>query len=230
MAGDWIKVENSTPNKPEILRIARMLGITKDDAFGKSMRFWIWLDANCVDGVVDGVVSTDVDAIVECDGFSDALTKVRWLSINENDETLVITNFKNHNGETAKKRASKNKRQANWRNKVDGDVDKDASTDATTREEKRRDKEIYKEKFNQFWLIWPKKVCKDTAKKSYIKIKPDDLLQAKIIKAVKSQALMWSDPQYIPNPSTWLNQKRWEDEISPNKVSYSQDHLAEKIQ
>ncbi len=141
MSGDWIKIESATPNKPEVIKIARTLGITKDDSIGKLMRFWLWLDAVCVDGVVDGVVSTDVDAVVGMDGFANALKSVNWLDFDDNSETITIPNFERHNGETAKKRALKNKRQAKWRQNKDAKVDTPASTNASTREEKRRNKE-----------------------------------------------------------------------------------------
>ena len=69
MAGDWIKVEHATPRKPEVLRLARILGVTPDDAFGKVVRFWMWLDENSVDGRVDAVVDADVDAAVSTGGL-----------------------------------------------------------------------------------------------------------------------------------------------------------------
>ncbi|MFK5948820.1 MAG: hypothetical protein QM500_08650 [Methylococcales bacterium] len=209
MAGDWIKIEKATPDKPEILRIARLSDISKDEAFGKVMRFWMWLDANSVDGVVDGVVGRDVDMLVDCDGFAASLVSVSWLEIDEENEKVIIPNFDRHNGQTAKQRGLKNKRQANWRK---NSVDVEPSTDTSTREEKRRVKEIKEKMFNQFWNVWPKKVGKEPAMKSFFKLHHDEILYAKILKSVKSQSLTWTDPQYIPNPSTWLNQKRWDDE------------------
>lgn len=143
MAGEWIKLESSTPNKPEILRMARILKCDRDLVLGKLLRIWAWFDANSVDGRVDGVVSTDVDALVECPGFASAMCTVEWLEVDEGDETLTLPNFGRHNGETAKKRALKNKRQSNWRQNRDtsvvAHVDGGASTDASTREEKRRE-------------------------------------------------------------------------------------------
>ena len=107
------------------------------------MRFWMWLDSNSVDGRVDSVVSTDVDAVVDCAGFAQALISVGWLSCDDALEVITTPNFGNHNGETAKKRALKNKRQSKWRNKdviVDGPVDASVSTSTSTREEKKREK------------------------------------------------------------------------------------------
>tara|TARA_S200002703_G_scaffold98191_1_gene84879 strand:+ start:2577 stop:3227 length:651 start_codon:yes stop_codon:yes gene_type:complete len=146
MAGDWIKVECVTPNKPEVSKVSRLLKITKDDAFGKMMRFWMWIDSNSVDGHVDGVVSHDIDDLVACVGFSTALVEVNWLKINDEKERITIPNFDRHNGKTAKNRALKNKRQSKWRSQS---VDSEESTNASTREEKRREdiKESKKKKF-----------------------------------------------------------------------------------
>ena len=35
---------------------------------------------------------------------------------------------------------------------------------------------------------------------------------------LKAQIAGWGDKQFIPHPSTWLNQKRWEDEIENEDV------------
>jgi hypothetical protein len=132
MAGDWIKVEKSSARKPEVLKIARMLGIPQDAAFGLLVRFWIWLDDNCVDGVVDGVVYADVDELMACPGLSALLKECGWATFSANPPLMSVVNFSRHNGETSKIRALKSERQAKWRN---------APVDAppSTRKEKKRD-------------------------------------------------------------------------------------------
>lgn len=142
MAGEWIKFECATADKPEVLRAARKLGVDKDLVVGKLMRLWGWFDQNSVDGVVDGVVSTDVDALVKLDGFADVMKSVGWLDFDDDLEQVRLPNFDAHNGETAKKRALKNKRQTKWRQNKDHCVDDAASTCASTREEKRREENI----------------------------------------------------------------------------------------
>lgn len=139
MAGEWIKVECSTPDKPEVFRAARKLGIDRDQVFGLLLRLWAWFDQNSVDGHVDGVTSTDVDGLVGFDGFCNAIRAVGWLEFDDDKETITLPNFDRHNGETAKKRALKNKRQARWRQNSSENVDEKTSTGASTREEKRRE-------------------------------------------------------------------------------------------
>lgn len=163
MAGDWIKVEASTPHKPEIFRIARGMNVTVDDAFGKAIKFWIWIDSVTVDGRVDGVTSTDVDAVVGADGFAQWLQVVGWLKVNLIPPSIEVPNFDDHNGETAKARALKTKRQARWRkNRVDGVASTSASTSAPTREEKRENtillaqipEGLKKDGFPEQWEKW----------------------------------------------------------------------------
>lgn len=76
--------------------------------------------------------------------------------------------------------------------------------------------------FNSFWEAYPKKVGKADAQKAWQKVKGvtlDVILQA--IEQQK-QSRQWQDKQYIPNPSTWLNQARWMDELpSASSAPYS---------
>jgi hypothetical protein len=142
MAGEWIKVEKATPDKPEILRMARELCIDRDAVFGKLILIWMWFDQNSVDGVVDGAVDADVDAVVRMTGFASVMRSVGWLFDKPDDEAdptihsthipgLALPNFDRHNGETAKKRALRNDRQAKWRSKS-VDVYVDAHVDTTS--------------------------------------------------------------------------------------------------
>jgi uncharacterized protein YdaU (DUF1376 family) len=67
--------------------------------------------------------------------------------------------------------------------------------------------------FNEFWQQYPKKVGKDAALKSWLKTKAkiDDVLKALAWQKESDQWLR-NDGQFIPNPATYLNQGRWQDE------------------
>lgn len=69
--------------------------------------------------------------------------------------------------------------------------------------------------FNEFWLAYPKKVDKEKAQRSFAKLKVDQTLFDLMIKAIESQkkSKQWSDKQFIPMPTTWLNNRRWEAEL-----------------
>lgn len=70
------------------------------------------------------------------------------------------------------------------------------------------------EEFEAFWDAYPRKANKSTAKKAFAKVTAslDTLLQA--LEAQKRSDQWRRDGgQYIPYAATWLNQRRWEDEI-----------------
>lgn len=225
MAVEWIKIEVSTADKPEILKISRILGLEKDAVFGKLIRLWAWFNRNSVDGVVDGIVDSDVDEICNHVGFSSACISVGWLSIDFENEKVTIPNFARHNGESAKNRALKTERQSKWRlNKSTSPSTTPStspSTSPSTREEKRRE-DIKPSMFDNFWEAYPKKTGKGAAETAWKKIKsPADTLLL-ILSALSKQKTsdQWRKDggQFIPNPATYLNQRRWEDEISSSEA------------
>lgn len=88
----------------------------------------------------------------------------------------------------------------------------------TPREEKRRE-EVNPSRepagFAEFWIAYPKKVGKGAAESAWKKRKPSLPIVLSAIHAAKgSSAWLKDDGQFIPNPATWLNQKRWEDSLS----------------
>ena len=68
------------------------------------------------------------------------------------------------------------------------------------------------EEFSTFWTLYPKKVGKGDARKAY-KNARKRADAATIYAGLEAQAFLMAqkEKQYIPNPSTWLNQDRWED-------------------
>lgn len=71
--------------------------------------------------------------------------------------------------------------------------------------------------FDVFWEEYPKKVGKEAARKAFIKAKSKVDLNT-ILQAIKTQKTseQWQrdNGQFIPNPATWLNQGRWQDELT----------------
>jgi hypothetical protein len=70
--------------------------------------------------------------------------------------------------------------------------------------------------FDEFWSAYPRKVGKDAARKAFAKRKADASLLASMVSAIASQGLRArcerGEEQYVPHPSTWLNEGRWQDE------------------
>jgi len=68
--------------------------------------------------------------------------------------------------------------------------------------------------FDEFWSEYPKKVEKKKAMAVFNKINPDDDLFSTMIEAIKKQKQsdQWQRG-FVPNPTTWLNGERWNDDI-----------------
>lgn len=103
MAADWIKVEKTTSRKPEVLRIAELLHIHPDHAFGLCVRFWFWCDDQLSSGNAPSVTNVTLDCVVGRDGFADALLNVGWLRVRNG--SLEVPNFERHLSQSAKSRA-----------------------------------------------------------------------------------------------------------------------------
>lgn len=79
--------------------------------------------------------------------------------------------------------------------------------------------------FADFWAAYPKKVGKKDAYKAFCKLSRE--LWPRLVPAVEAQkkSKQWQkdDGQFIPNPATWLNQGRWDDETEtvPRKLDLS---------
>lgn len=67
--------------------------------------------------------------------------------------------------------------------------------------------------FSEFWSIYDKKVEKPQAEKSWKRIKPSIELQLTIYDAAKKYVQATPDKKYRKNPSTWLNNQCWNDEV-----------------
>jgi hypothetical protein len=69
--------------------------------------------------------------------------------------------------------------------------------------------------FNEFWVLYPRKISKRVAEKSWSKMTPQE--QSDALEAITNHLEYWklknTETEYIPHPATWLNQGRWEDEL-----------------
>lgn len=135
MAGDWLKVETSTPDKPEIWSIAEQLGIDPDAVVGKLFRVWAWFDQQTENGNAPTVTKMLLDRKVGVIGFCDAVIESGWMT---ETDSLTLPNFDRHNGQTAKNRALTAKRVAKHK-KGNADTVTPSVNNALPREEKRRE-------------------------------------------------------------------------------------------
>lgn len=74
--------------------------------------------------------------------------------------------------------------------------------------------------FEEFWKLYPKKRKKSEARKKFMRIKDEEI--EKIMSWLNRYLDYWrkkgTEMQYIPDPTTWINQERWNDEIDDGKI------------
>lgn len=70
--------------------------------------------------------------------------------------------------------------------------------------------------FDRFWSAYPRKIGKLSAKRAFDKVKvPVETLVSAIERQKCSDQWLTENGRFIPHPATWLNQGRWEDEVTP---------------
>ena len=77
------------------------------------------------------------------------------------------------------------------------------------------------DEFRAFWSAYPRKKNRAAAIKAFRHIGPELLptLFADIEARIKAGEWRLDQPEYIPHPATYLNGKRWTDEITPRGAS-----------
>lgn len=127
---------------------------------------------------------------------------------------------------------AKDYRPSDWKTRLANAWQMPSSSSASSSASSTADN-TYIRHFDEFWAGYPKKVGKVDAFKVWKKLKPDLDLVSKILSAIENQksCAQWNKDggQFIPNPSTWLNQGRWDDEapkteaIADSWANYAKD-------
>ncbi len=114
-------------------------------------------------------------------------------------------------------------------NQINKPLTNNQQTTNNKQECKNVKKNIYTSEFLQFYNAYPKHIGKEPAWKAWVKLNgerpPVEELVTKINQFKKTDGWKKDNGQYIPHPATWLNQKRWNDEIEthpptpPTKVT-----------
>lgn len=103
MAGHWIEWEKGLTRKPEVIRIARMLGSTTQHAAACCMMVWEWAEDVTENGIIPGLAAVDVSGAAGIEGIGEAMVEAGWLL--ETGDAVVLPNWDRHNGEPSKRRA-----------------------------------------------------------------------------------------------------------------------------
>ncbi len=143
MAGDWIKMRVGLHTHPKVVRMASALKADRLRVVGALHAAWCLFDAHSVDGVLEGYTAETMDDLIGFPGFSSAMIGVGWLE--EDELSLCMPRFSEHNGRSAKRRAQDADRKKGSRVSGNMSASKADTVSASgadkkrTREEKRRE-------------------------------------------------------------------------------------------
>lgn len=220
----WIKMRTDLRRHPKVVRMASALNADRYRVIGGLLAVWAVFDEQTEDGFLEGYTPEAMDVEIGWPGFCAAMMAVAWLSFQEQGG-LAVPEFDEHNGQSAKRRASDTKRKRDERDSAEPPqpvraVSASRADKKTTRGREEEDKKKHPPTpkgadaaFEKFWAAYPKKVGKDAARKAFGK--RDPALVGQMVQALEWQLQreQWQreDGRFIPNPATWLNQGRWED-------------------
>lgn len=214
MAGDWLKFEKSTSDKPEVWAMADQLAIDPDAVVGKLLRVWAWFDEQSESGNAPSVSKMLLDRRVGVTGFCDAMVLCGWME--DDGREVTLPNFDRHNGKTAKNRSLTAKRVARHKQKTNDKGNDQVTPEPLPREEKRReenkDKDYvpprggtsdYPPEFEQAWKQYPKRSGGNPKKAAYDKWKArirEGIEPAVMIAGVERYAKHCKDERKINTP------------------------------
>jgi hypothetical protein len=108
MAGTWIIMKHDLQTSPEVWKIEGATGLDTYGVIGRLHKVWSWADNQTADGLIEAPAAL-VDRLAECDGFAAAMVAVGWMV--DHGDQIEFPDFGDHNGKTAKGRASAFRRQ-----------------------------------------------------------------------------------------------------------------------
>jgi len=134
MAGEWIKMRTNLWDDP---RVSRLCDLTdQSEAMVVGALYWLWAmaDGHSEDGVLPGLTMRAIDRKTGVNGLGEALETIGWLA--EHPDGVMVVNFDEHNGASAKRRSQDAKRKASVRKVSASEADKNGTAcGARVREE-----------------------------------------------------------------------------------------------
>lgn len=116
MAGDWIPVRIGLHQTREVIAVAEATGRSSFEVSGLFVALWGWFSLESRDGHAASVTRASLTRAVGADDtFWNAVERVGWLQ--ETDTGIMIPNWANWNGRSAKKRLQTAQRQARQRDR-----------------------------------------------------------------------------------------------------------------
>ena len=142
------------------------------------------------------------------------------------DRNIAISKARSESGSSKREQKESNYIKTDQNGSNDIKTDQNESNFPKEKEKEKennnKNKKENDNKFERFWSVYPRHVSKQETKRKFEKLNPDDELLETMIRAVEVQKKsdQWTrdNGQYIPHPSTWIHQRRWEDDVKPISI------------
>jgi hypothetical protein len=210
MAGGVIHLRDDLCDQPEVYGLVARLGLGTDAVVGKVVRFWCWVN-RMRRGTIPHVDEAFVDALVNHQGFTRALISVGWLVIG--DDHLVIPKHAKWFRVAATGEPGDPVTSASPIFDIDISIKKKTKKKTNT----EIHTPVFGEAFTSWWEAYPRKENKKDAVAAWNRLTPTSELAEKVLRALAAQKEQWRaearERRYIPYPATWLNKRRWEDDL-----------------
>lgn len=210
----WIESHQTLREHPKIYKLMDLLQISRAEVIGHLHMLWWWVIDYAPRGNLaefgSRTLAKAADWQKDPDEFIKALHDSGFLT--DGESGLEVHDWLDYCGELIKKRLV---RESERRRKMSANFCQfPPKVRLPNRTEPNRTISPISP-FEMFWEIYPKKVGKGAALKAWDKAKLNGKVEI-VLQAVEKQKTwpQWQKDggQYIPNPATWINQGRWEDQ------------------
>ena len=210
MAGDWIKMRADLLTHPKVVRMASALRADRLRVTGGLFAVWCLFDTHSIDGQLAGYSLEALDELIGFEGFGDAMVAVEWLE--DEGDALATPRFDEHNGQSAKRRATESERKRNERKASASDADK-LQTKCGPEKRREESSSLRSEDtadFDAAWAAYPKRpgASKSGSLKAWrARIKAGSTA-AEILAGVERYAAFCAasgtEPRFIKQPATFF--------------------------
>ena len=205
----WFRLYDDVLNDPKVQRLS-----------GESFKFWI--NMLCIasknGGVLPGIEDMAFALRVSNDVCTSLIDELKTCGLIDGSKRLVPHGWekRQYKSDTSTDRVkrfrerSRNVTETVSETAPDTDTETDTETDKNQKKiPKKRDRSASSAEFENFWLVYPRKINRAVALKAFEKATRKTEADL-IISAVRGYKFA-DDEQFIPHPATWLNQERWID-------------------
>ena len=205
----WFRLYDDVLNDPKVQRLS-----------GESFKFWI--NMLCIasknGGVLPGIEDMAFALRVSNDVCTSLIDELKTCGLIDGSKRLVPHGWekRQYKSDTSTDRVkrfrerSRNVTETVSETAPDTDTETDTETDKNQKKiPKKRDRSAGSAEFENFWLVYPRKINRAVALKAFEKATRKTEADL-IITAVRGYKFA-DDEQFIPHPATWLNQERWID-------------------